>query len=122
MKLRQVVVSGSLAALLAFVAGAPTWAAQADDTTQGASAAPSKKSVRAANHAFSRKVQKHLQHTKGLEQSTIAAFGNAKTGQVTLAGQVVSEDQANAAVAAAKQVQGVTSVTSKLTLREQGGG
>lgn len=131
MNLRQVVVSGSLAALLAAFSTVPAFAADAanaTDATQNAAPATSqpapatKKSIRAANRAFSRTVQKALQKTKGLEQASIAVFGNAKTGQVTLAGQILSEDQEAVAVNAAKQVHGVTLVSSKLSLHQQGGG
>jgi hyperosmotically inducible protein len=128
MNLRQVVMSGSLAALLAAFSTVPAFAADATDAAPDATAATSppspatKKSVRAANRAFSHTVQKALQKTKGLEQTSISVFGNAKTGQVTLAGQILSEDQEAVAVNAAKQVHGVTAVSSKLTLRAQGGG
>jgi hyperosmotically inducible periplasmic protein len=128
MNLRQVVMSGSLAALLAAFSTVPAFAADATDAAPDATAATSppspatKKSVRAANRAFSHTVQKALQKTKGLEQTSISVFGNAKTGQVTLAGQILSEDQEAVAVNAAKQVHGVTVVSSKLTLRAQGGG
>nr|WP_321574651.1 BON domain-containing protein [Paraburkholderia franconis] len=81
-----------------------------------------KKSIRAANRAFSRTVQKAIFRTKGLEAASIAVFGDAKTGHVTLAGQIDSEEQDGLAVDAAQKVQGVTSVSSKLTVREQGGG
>lgn len=128
MNLRQVVASGTLAALLAAFSCAPAFAAQAADaapdaTAPAAPAAPAagatKKQIRAANHAFTMKVRKQLQHTKGLDQANIAAFGNAKTGQVSLSGQVASEDQIAVAVAAVKQVPGVTSVSNKLSLREE---
>ncbi|SDR49159.1 BON domain-containing protein [Paraburkholderia fungorum] len=131
MNLRQVVVSGSLAALLAAFSTVPAFAADATDAAQNTNAAnavtsqpapATKKSIRAANRAFSRTVQKALQKTKGLEQASIAVFGNAKTGQVTLAGQILSEDQEAVAVNAAKQVHGVTLVSSKLSLHQQGGG
>ena len=131
MKLRQVVMSGSLAAALAAISCMPVFAADAAaaaasapaaTASSTAPAASSKKSVRAANRAFSKNVQKSLAKTKGLDQTSIAVFGNAKTGQVTLAGQIASEDQEGVAVEAAKHVRGVTSVSSKLTLREQGGG
>jgi osmotically-inducible protein OsmY len=128
MNLRQVVVNGSLAALLAAASCMPAFAAESSDAASGATVAAAKptgatkKSVRVANRAFSRTVQKALLKTKGLDQASIAAFGNAKTGQVTLAGQIASQDQESVAVDAAKQVHGVTSVSSKLTLREQGGG
>ncbi|SOE49076.1 BON domain-containing protein [Burkholderia sp. OK233] len=127
MKLPQLVMNSGLAIAVAAFAYTPAFAA---DSTAGASnstaaasmqAAPTKKSVRAANRAFSKTVQTAIFKTRGLEQTTISVFGNAKTGHVTLAGQIVSEDQDGLAVDAAKQVQGVTSVRSKLSLREQGG-
>jgi osmotically-inducible protein OsmY len=127
MKLRHLVVSSGLAIAAAAFAYTPAFAADAVAATSGSSVsasnpAPSKKSVRVANRAFSKTVQKALFRTKGLEDTTIAVFGNAKTGHVTLAGQIESDDQEGLAVDAAKKVQGVTSVSSKLTLREQGGG
>jgi osmotically-inducible protein OsmY len=128
MNLRQVVVSGSLAAVIAAFSCVPAFAAQSPDAAPdatviaGKTTGATKKATRAANRAFSKKVQKQLAQTKGLDQASIAAFGNAKTGQVTLAGQVASDDQTAIAVDAAKKVQGVTSVSSKLTLRQQGGG
>ncbi|AXF11820.1 transporter [Paraburkholderia graminis] len=132
MKLRHLVVSSGLALAAAAFAYTPAFAADAAAAASGSSVsassvspsnpAPSKKSVRAANRTFSKTVQKALFRTKGLEDTTIAVFGNAKTGHVTLAGQIESDDQEGLAVDAAKKVQGVTSVSSKLTLREQGGG
>jgi osmotically-inducible protein OsmY len=65
-------------------------------------------------------VKQTLYKTKGLEESDIAVFSKAKTGQVMLAGFVRSEDQDHIATAAAGKVQGVTSVTSKLTVQEEG--
>ena len=127
MKLRQFVISSGLAAVVAFSgmqAFAADTAASATDAvaTTGTQAGTTKKSIRAANRAFSKTVQKTISKTKGLEDTSITAFGNAKTGQVTLAGQVSSEDQDRLAVDTAKQVHGVTAVVSKLTLRQQGGG
>jgi hyperosmotically inducible periplasmic protein len=130
MKLRQFLMSSSLVAAVAFSC-APVFAADAAasatnataaGTQSGAQTGTSKKQVRAANRAFSRTVQKSVSKTKGLEDTSITVFGNAKTGSVTLAGQITSEDQEHVAVDAAKQVHGVTSVTSKLTLRTEGGG
>jgi osmotically-inducible protein OsmY len=127
MKPLKLVVSSGLAIAVAAFAYTPVFAANstvdASDSPAATSvqAAPSKKSVRAANRAFSKSVQKAIFKTKGLEQATISVFGNAKTGHVTLAGQITSEDQDGLAVDAAKQVQGVTSVSSKLTVREEGG-
>jgi osmotically-inducible protein OsmY len=127
MKLRQFMMCSGLAAVVAFSctqAFAADTAASATDAaaTTATQAGTSKKSIRAANRAFSKTVQKTIAKTKGLEDTSITAFGNAKTGAVTLAGQVSSEDQDRLAVDTAKQVHGVTSVSSKLTLRQQGGG
>ncbi|MEM5344196.1 BON domain-containing protein [Paraburkholderia azotifigens] len=130
MKLRQFLMSSSLTAAVAFSC-APVFAADAAASATDAAATTtrsatqsgaSKKQIRAANRAFSKTVQKTILKTKGLEDTSITAFGNAKTGAVTLAGQITSEDQDRLAVETARQVHGVTSVTSKLTLRQQGGG
>jgi osmotically-inducible protein OsmY len=122
MKLRQLLTSSSFSIALVALACTPAFAADSDaPMSPSTQAAPTKKSVRVANRAFSRTVQKAVLKTKGLEQATISVFGNAKTGQVVLAGQIASEDQDGLAVNAAKQVNGVTSVSSKLTLREEGG-
>ncbi|MFM0075974.1 BON domain-containing protein [Paraburkholderia sediminicola] len=126
MKLRQLVVSSGLAIALVTFAYAPAFAADAavaasDSTAATSKQVPTKKSVRIANRAFSKTVQKAIFKTTGLEQTSIAAFGNARTGHVTLAGQIESEDQEGLAIEAAKKVQGVTSVSSNLTLHEQGG-
>jgi osmotically-inducible protein OsmY len=124
MKLRQFVVTSGLALSLIASAYTPAFAADAaasDSAASTAQATPTKKSVRAANRAFSKTVQKALFKTPGLEGTSISVFGNAKTGRVTLAGQIDSQDQDALAVAAAKKVQGVTSVSSKLTLRPEGG-
>ncbi|HWT36032.1 MAG TPA: BON domain-containing protein [Paraburkholderia sp.] len=126
MKLRQFLMSSGLAAVVAFsctqVFAADAAASASGAVATGTQAGASKKSIRAANRAFSKTVQKTIARTKGLEDASITAFGNAKTGAVTLAGQVTSEDQDRLAVDTAKQVHGVTSVSSKLTLRQQGGG
>ena len=79
-----------------------------------------KKAEHAANRNFARRVRQTLNKTKGLEDSDIVVFAMAKTGQVTLAGFIQTEDQDQIATAAAGKVQGVTSVTSKLTLQEEG--
>ncbi|MDR0246304.1 MAG: BON domain-containing protein [Burkholderia sp.] len=128
MKLRQRVVTGGLAVVLTACLNLPAFADERPDTAGADTAVTStpatgstKKAVRTANRTFSRSVQKALSRTKGLEGKTITAFGNASTGRVTLAGQVESEDQDRLAVEAAKKVRGVTSVTSRITLRSEGG-
>ncbi|MFM0501437.1 BON domain-containing protein [Paraburkholderia caffeinilytica] len=126
MKLRQLVVSSGVAIVLATFACTAAFAADAtvatsDSTVATSKQAPTKKAVRIANRAFSKTVQKAIFKTSGLQQTSIAVFGNAKTGHVTLAGQIESQDQDGLAIEAAKKVQGVTSVSSNLTLHEQGG-
>ncbi|KVL05140.1 transporter [Burkholderia territorii] len=128
MKLRHIVVTGGLAVALTAGTSLRAFADERPDTagadaalTSTPAAGTSKKAVRAANRTFSRSVQKALSRTKGLEGKPIAVFGNASTGHVTLSGQVESEDQDHLAVEAARKVRGVTSVNSRLTLREEGG-
>jgi len=79
-----------------------------------------KKAARAANRDFAKRVQKIIYKTQGLNGSDIVVFATANTGQVTLSGSVLSEDQNHIATVAAGRVQGVTSVKSLLTLQEEG--
>lgn len=126
MNLKNMLVGIAATALLSTVAYAQTPAFSSMSQAPAANAAapdqvPStKKAERVANRAFSKRVKQALYKTKGLEESDIAVFSKAKTGQVTLAGIVRSEDQDRIATAAAGKVQGVTSVTSKLTVQEEG--
>jgi hyperosmotically inducible protein len=122
MDLRKVVIGVAAAALLSTVAYAQTPASIPDaDAAAPAQAPLTKKAVRQANRAFARRVQQAIYKTKGLADADIVVFAKANTGQVTLAGFIETEDQDRLAQAAAAKVQGVTSVTSKLTLQEQGG-
>jgi osmotically-inducible protein OsmY len=120
------VVGIAATALLSTVAYAQTPATNSMNQDPATNAAapdqvPStKKTERAANRALAKRVKQTLYKTKGLEESDIAVFSKAKTGQVMLAGFVRSEDQDHIATAAAGKVQGVTSVTSKLTVQEEG--
>jgi hyperosmotically inducible periplasmic protein len=126
MNLKNMVVGIAATALLSTVACAQTQATNSMSQDSATNAAASgqvpstKKSEHAANRAFAKRVKQALYKTKGLEDSDIAVFSNAKTGQITLARFVRSEDQDRIATAAAGKVQGVTSVTSKLTLQEEG--
>jgi hyperosmotically inducible periplasmic protein len=106
-------------ALLSTTAYAQT-AASGTDAGTAAAAPTSKKAVRAANRAFSKRVEQALYKTKGLRTADIVVFGKAATGEVTLAGFIESEDQDHIAQDAASKVHGVTSVTSKLTMQEGG--
>ncbi|ACA93487.1 MULTISPECIES: BON domain-containing protein [Burkholderia cepacia complex] len=92
---------------------------------QAASAAASpraaKKAERAADRAFAKKVRQAIVRAPGVGNAQVTVFAKAKTGDVTLAGQIADESQDRAAVDAARQVPGVTSVKSKLQLRLEGG-
>ena len=123
MCLKNGVVSIAATVLLSTLAYAQTPATNSTSQDSATNAvAPNqaystKKAERAANRAFAKRVEQTLYKTKGLEDSDIVVFANAKTGQVTLAGFVRSEDQDHIAQAAASKVQGVTSVQSMLTLQ-----
>lgn len=88
--------------------------------TSSDQAPSSKKAERAANRAFAKRIRQSLYKIRELDDADIVVFAKAKTGQVTLAGFVITEDQDRIATAAVGKVQGVTSVTSKLTLQEEG--
>jgi hyperosmotically inducible periplasmic protein len=126
MNLKNMVVAIAATALLSTVAYAQTPAtnSMSQDSATNAAApgqVPStKKAERAANWALAKRVKQSLYKTKGLKDSNIVVFAKSKTGQVTLAGFIRSEDQDHIATAAAGKAQGVTSVTSKLTLQEEG--
>ncbi|MBV8627617.1 MAG: BON domain-containing protein [Paraburkholderia sp.] len=86
--------------------------------SQGAmAAAPSgKKADRALSHA----VRRALSKAQGLDVSGI--FVHAKDGAVTLSGSVRDSNQIQQAEQVARSVQGVNSVTNKLTLFHGGNG
>ncbi|MBR8132210.1 BON domain-containing protein [Burkholderia ambifaria] len=127
MKIRQVILNGGLAAVL--LAGLQLQAFADESANAGTdaavtstpTAAQTKKAARAANRTFSRSIQRTLSRTKGLQGQAITVFGNAATGQVTLAGQVQTEDEDHLAVESARKIRGVKSVKSELMLREKGG-
>ena len=118
MYLKNLVIVLAATALLSSVSYAQTSAS--DSATASDQAPSSKKADRAANRALAKRIKQTLNKTKGLENTDIVVFAMTKTGQVTLAGFIQSEDQDQIAQAAAGKVQGVTSVTSKLTLQEEG--
>ena len=124
MKIRQVILNGGLAAVLF---ACLQLQAIADESANGAgtdaavTSAQTKKATRAANRKFSRSIQNTLSRTKGLQGRVITVFANAATGQVTLAGQVQTEDEDHLAVESARKIRGVKSVKSELMLREKGG-
>lgn len=101
-----------------------TQSASPDTQTATQTAAPSrsaKKAERLENRAFAKKVRQAIVKAHGIGNAQVTVFAKAKTGEVTLAGLITDESQDKAAVEAARQVPGVTSVTSKLQLRMEGG-
>ena len=80
-----------------------------------------KKAERSENRAFAKKVRQAIVKAPGIGNAQVTVFAKAKTGEVTLAGMITDESQDKVAVDAARQVPGVTSVTSKLELRMEGG-
>ncbi|AOK06826.1 BON domain-containing protein [Burkholderia sp. AU19243] len=98
-----------------------TAAAVASASTPNASPRAAKKAERAADRAFAKKVRQAVMKAPGLGNAEITVFARARTGDVTLAGLITDEAQDRAAVEAARQVAGVTSVKSRLQLRLEGG-
>ncbi|KHK58147.1 transporter [Burkholderia sp. A9] len=86
-----------------------------------ASPRAAKKAERQENRAFAKKVRQAIVKAPGIGNAQVTVFAKAKTGEVTLAGLITDQSQDKAAVDAARQVPGVTSVTSKLELRLEGG-
>jgi hyperosmotically inducible periplasmic protein len=79
-----------------------------------------KKADRTANRAFAKKVHQAIAKAPGIGNAQVTVFAKAKTGDVTLAGQITDQSQDQVAVDAARQVPGVTSVKSRLRLRLEG--
>ncbi|RZF30793.1 BON domain-containing protein [Paraburkholderia sp. UYCP14C] len=104
----------ALGTVVAMVVACSVYAQNSPDT---ASAAAAVKSGKAANHELNRKVRHALTKTQGLDVSHIAV--RVRGGAVTLSGTVPDQGQADKAAEAAKGVEGVTSVTNKLTTKEQ---
>lgn len=80
----------------------------------------SRKTTRAENHRFSSAVQHAIYASRDVGDADILAFGNAATGTVVLVGYVFDPKQEQAALDAARQVAGVTDVTSQLMMQEHG--
>jgi hyperosmotically inducible periplasmic protein len=118
----QKVMTGSLALLFSSMVFAQTTVDSSGMVGAEAmgSSAVSKSSVRAANRQFALKVQRAIYHDQALGEADIIVFANAGTGKVVLVGLINEPTQEQTAIAAAKQVAGVTGVTSKLSLHEAG--
>jgi osmotically-inducible protein OsmY len=118
-----IVVAGfvALPPLAAHAQSAPSAAPAEQAAPATASPRAAKKAERAADRAFAKKVRQAIVRAPGVGNAQVTVFAKAKTGDVTLAGQIADESQDRAAVDAARQVPGVTSVKSKLQLRLEGG-
>jgi hyperosmotically inducible periplasmic protein len=106
--------------LAASVAVAVPAFAQDDAAQSGQSAAASPKATKQADRALARAVRRALGKTPGFDVSGV--FVKARGGAVTLSGSVKDGSQIEQAAQVAKSVQGVTSVSNKLTLFHGGNG
>lgn len=91
--------------------------AQGDNPTETTSTTASSKASNQANRALARKVRGALARTQGLNVSSISV--RARGGAVVLTGSVPSQRQIDLAGEAARGVEGVTSVSNKLTVVQQ---
>ncbi|RQZ19762.1 BON domain-containing protein [Burkholderia sp. Bp9031] len=122
MKSRFMIVVAGIVALTSVTCYAQSSAPDAQ-TAKSATTSPrsAKKAERVENRAFAKKVRQAIVKAPGIGNAQVTVFAKAKTGEVTLAGMITDEAQDKAAVEAARKVPGVTSVTSKLELRMEGG-
>lgn len=91
--------------------------AAASSATPSASAGMSKKEMRKANRALSRKVAQALQKG-GIQMNGVQVI--AKSGAITLAGHAADQTQIDKAASIAKDVDGVSSVKNVLTVQYGG--
>ena len=113
------------AGLLVALTSVPAWAQSSATSTEpsaapAASAAPAPKSDRSANRALRRKVYSAIVKHKEISAGNISVV--AKGGAVTLYGTVTDPSQIDKVAEIAGGVQGVTSVTNKLTVEKPFGG
>ncbi|WP_321936957.1 BON domain-containing protein [Paraburkholderia sp. J8-2] len=95
-------------------ASAPMDASMAPSTTQAAPSATK------SDRALARAVRRALSRAQGFNVSGV--FVRARSGAVTLSGTVRTGDQIRQAEEVTRSVQGVTSVSNKLTLFHGGNG
>ncbi|MBN3754933.1 BON domain-containing protein [Paraburkholderia sp. Tr-20389] len=92
--------------------------AQASDTSMASAPATHSKKATSADKKLARDVRKALSKAPGFNVSNV--FVKARGGAVTLSGSVPEGSQIEEAAQIAKGVEGVTSVTNKLTLYSHG--
>ena len=109
----------TLGSVVAMVVACNVYAQASDAAASGAMAAPaaSAKATKKANSQLGRTVRAAISKTQGVDVSSIAV--RARGGAVTLTGSVPTQAQIDAAGTAAKGVEGVTSVSNKLTVMQQ---
>jgi hyperosmotically inducible protein len=101
----------ALGGVVAVVIACNTYAQSSDAM---APAAPSAKAVKKENRTLGRKVRGALAKAQGIDVSSISV--RARGGAVTLTGSVPDQGQIDKAGDVAKGVDGVTSVSNKLTV------
>jgi osmotically-inducible protein OsmY len=119
----SVLAFGALAVVASTLLDARLATAATQDKTVASNAATvheSKKMQRAADRELARRIHKQLVEAKGLQNTDITVFAMADSGKVILSGIIADASQDQLAADTASKVQGVTSVSSKLTIREQG--
>jgi hyperosmotically inducible periplasmic protein len=109
-----------LASLLILAAALSVGSTATFAQTADASAPHASKKATPADRALGKQVRRALAKAQGFDVSGV--FVRARGGDVTLSGSVKSGDQIAQATDIAKSVQGVTSVTNKLTLFHGGNG
>ncbi|CAB3761011.1 BON domain-containing protein [Paraburkholderia solisilvae] len=108
------------ALLLAAGMAVATSPAFAQNDTAAAAPSTNAKSVKQADRALAKAVRRALGKTPGFDVSGV--FVKARNGAVTLSGSVKDGSQISQAEEVTRQVQGVTSVSNKLTLFHGGNG
>ena len=106
----------ALGGVVAVVVACNTYAQSSDamGSSGAAMAAPSAKAVKKADRSLGRKVRSALAKAQGISVSNISV--RARSGAVTLTGSVPDQGQVDKAGDVAKGVDGVTSVSNKLTV------
>lgn len=122
-KSRSVLAFGAIAVIASTLFDAALATAATHDNSVAADTANNRanmKAERAANRAFAHRIYTQLARTNGLQSTDIVVFAMADTGEVILSGMISDASQDQLASDVARKVQGVTSVSSKMTIREQG--
>jgi hyperosmotically inducible periplasmic protein len=113
----QVAKATTAAFALTLALGAHAQASDASaDSSTAAAPATSAKASKSANRALAHKIHRALSKTKGLDPTHIYVKVT-NGGVVTLTGSCISQDQINLAGDTTQKVDGVTSVSNKLSVK-----